>query len=80
MFYQISGPEAFISWDGGQGLEDLGEKDSQRVTPPNREMREVWVVRRMALAGGSASPDSRHGAPGVSPGSERLRLSEIVPF
>lgn len=36
MFYQISDPEVFNSWDGGQGLEDLGVKDSQRGVPPNR--------------------------------------------
>jgi len=49
MFYQISGPEIFTSWDGGQGLEDLGVKDSQRVAPLNREVREGQAVRRMAL-------------------------------
>lgn len=37
-------------------------KSNQCVAPPNREVREGWVVRRMALAGGLASPVSRRGA------------------
>lgn len=44
-------------------IEALETLDSQRGTPPNREVCEDWVARRMALAGGSASPVSRRGAP-----------------
>lgn len=62
MFYQISDPEVFTWWD--RGLGDLGAKDSQCGAPPNGEVREGQVVRRMALAEDSASPVSGYGAGG----------------
>ena len=49
-------------------------KSNQRGSLPNREMREGFVVRRMALVCALASPDSRCGDRGVSPGLNHFCL------
>ena len=50
---------------GKGGVSLSRTSDSQRGAPPNREVRERWVARRMALPGGQVSPVSRRGACGI---------------